>query len=155
MQIDLQEPLRIDSALFERGKLEIEKEDNVWVLKVPRLKVGSKSTIDIFYSGKPKESTNPPWDGGISWTRDSLGRPWITLGAQLVGASVWFPCKVHQSDEPDNGASIAITVPDTLVAIGNCRLNEQINYMDGTVSYKWQVINPINNYGLAFYVGKV
>ncbi|WP_288884087.1 M1 family metallopeptidase [Pedobacter panaciterrae] len=154
MQIDLQEPLEIDSVLFKQQKIAVEKEGNVWFLKVPDLKVKSQATIDIFYSGAPKESTNPPWDGGISWKLDSLGRPWITLGSQLIGASVWFPCKLHQGDEPDNGASLAISVPDTLVAVGNGRLKSRIVNSNGTVTYKWHVVNPINNYGLAFYVGK-
>lgn len=153
MQIDLQDPLRIDSVLLKGEKIDFEKDGSAWFLKVPQLKSKSKTTIDIFYSGKPKESLDPPWDGGISWSQDSLKRPWITLGAQLVGASVWYPCKVHQSDEPVNGASIAINVPNTLVAIGNGRLTEKLKHADSTVTYKWQVSNPINNYGLAFYVG--
>ncbi len=154
MQIDLQEPLTIDSVFFKKQRISIKKEGNVWFLKVPVLKIKSQATIDVFYSGIPKESIKPPHDGGISWKLDSLGRPWITLGCQTIGASVWFPCKEHQADEPDDGASIAVTVPDTLVAVSNGRLKDQIKNNDGTVSYKWHVVNPINNYGLAFYVGK-
>ena len=153
MQIDLQKPLLIDSVFYKRQQLEVSNEGDAWFVRVPDLKVGSSGTVDIYYSGKPRESLNPPWDGGVSWRQDSLGRPWITLGAQLVGASVWFPCKVHQGDEPDMGASIAITVPDTLVGVGNGRLKELVKNNDGTVTYTWKVSNPINNYGLAFYVG--
>ena len=49
---------------------------------------------------------------------------------------------------------MAISVPDTLVAVGNGRLKSRIVNSNGTVTYKWHVVNPINNYGLAFYVGK-
>lgn len=154
MQIDLQAPLVIDSAIFEQQSVSLQQEGDAWFIRLPTLKYKSDHVIDIYYSGTPKESTNPPWDGGISWTADSLGRPWITLGAQLVGASVWFPCKEHQSDEPERGASISIRVPDTLKAVGNGRMSSQIDNKDGTVTYKWTVVNPINNYGIAFYIGK-
>ena len=154
MQIDLQKPLVIDSAIYKSRRLEISREGDAWFVKMPDLTIRSLNTVDIYYSGKPKESLNPPWDGGVSWKKDSLERPWITLGAQLVGASVWFPCKVHQGDEPDKGASISITVPDTLVGVGNGRLKEITKNNNGTRTFSWQVIKPINNYGLAFYVGK-
>jgi aminopeptidase N len=154
MQIDLQAPLIIDSAIFDQKRAPISKEEDAWFIKLPDQKYKSQHVVDIYYSGKPKESLNPPWDGGVSWTTDSLGRPWITLGAQLVGASVWFPCKEHQSDEPEQGASISITVPDTLQAVANGRMTSQIANGDGTATYKWSVVSPINNYGIAFYIGE-
>ena len=30
----------------------------------------------------------------------------MTVACQGLGASVWYPCKDHQSDEPDNGATL-------------------------------------------------
>ena len=111
LQLDLQEPLRIDSVTCKRQRLATSKEENVWFIVTPHQQKGSINTITVYYSGRPKQSRNPPWDGGISWEKDSLGRPWISLGCQLVGASVWFPCKDHQSEEPDNGASLNIVVP--------------------------------------------
>ncbi|MEP6684469.1 MAG: M1 family metallopeptidase, partial [Parafilimonas sp.] len=71
-----------------------------------------------------------------------------------LGASVWYPCKDIQSDEPDNGASISIIVPDTLVAVGNGRLTLTQKINDGTTTYKWEVKNPINNYDIIPYIGK-
>ena len=71
-----------------------------------------------------------------------------------MGASVWYPCKDHQSDEPDNGASLTITVPDTLVAVSNGRLKEKKSNNDGTVTWRWEVKNPINNYNIVPYIGK-
>ena len=44
-----------------------------------------------------------------SWTKDAKDNPWMTVACQGLGASVWYPCKDHQSDEPDNGA-IVITM---------------------------------------------
>ena len=71
MQIDLQEPLSIDSVVLRNKRLEYQREGNVYFIKVPVHRRKTLNTIDIYYSGKPKESLNPPWDGGISWAVDS------------------------------------------------------------------------------------
>ena len=97
---------------------------------------------------------NPPWRGGWTFTTDAQGRPWMTVTCQGLGASVWYPCKDHQSDEPDNGATLAITVPDSLVAVGNGRLREKKSNNDGTTTWTWEVKAPINNYDLIPYIGK-
>ncbi|WP_165500431.1 M1 family metallopeptidase [Pedobacter psychroterrae] len=154
MQIDLQSPLVIDSAIFGGQKVSIERVGEAWFLKLPNLKMKAELAVDIYYSGTPKESFNPPWDSGISWTTDSLGRPWITMGVQGLGASVWLPCKEHQSDEPEEGMSISITIPDSLTAVANGRLQRVTTNIKGTSTYEWAVHSPINNYGIAFYVGK-
>ena len=61
--------------------------------------------IKIVFHGNPRIAIKPPWDGGWIFTKDNKGRPWMTVACQGLGASVWYPCKDHQSDEPDNGAS--------------------------------------------------
>ncbi|HEY8916625.1 MAG TPA: M1 family metallopeptidase, partial [Chitinophaga sp.] len=154
MQIDLQDPLHIDSVMLDQEKLSFQQDGSAWFIKVPLQKENTTHNIAIYYSGKPVESVKPPWDGGVVWAKDSLGRPWISVACQLTGASIWYPCKVHQSDEPDKGASITIITPDSLPAIGNGRLQRKTNNQDGTSSYTWAVVNPINNYGISFYIGK-
>ena len=167
MQIDLQEPLIIDSIFsftnFEQAttqtkiaKNDIVKDGNAYFISFktyfPQTKFNNR--LKIYYHGKPREAVRPPWDGGWIFTKDALGRPWMSVACQNLGASVWYPCKDHQSDEPDNGASLTITVPDTLIAVGNGRLqNKKINN-DGTATYKWEVVNPINNYDIIPYIGK-
>ena len=54
----------------------------------------------------PVKHKRPPWDGGWIFTKDAKGRPWMSVACQGLGASVWYPCKDHQSDEPDHGASL-------------------------------------------------
>lgn len=154
MQIDLQEPLIIDSIVFSDSRaLQFEKSESVWLAKVPKQPKGAENNVTIYYHGTPKEAVNPPWDGGWIWTKDSVGRPWMTVACQGTGASVWYPCKDHQSDEPDNGASLTIIVPDTLVAVGNGRLVNKVT-ANGLTSYTWAVVNPINNYNIIPYIGK-
>jgi aminopeptidase N len=118
---------------------------------VPQL-TDEHHVLTVYYSGNPKESHNPPWDGGIIWSSDSLGRPWISVACQMVGGSVWFPCKDHYSEEPDNGMSITVIAPSELKAVGNGRLIKSETTGQKT-HYTWNVVNPINNYGIAFYIG--
>lgn len=155
MQIDLQEPLIIDSIFFNsKIKLQYTKDGNTWHVTVPKQEEGSVNNVSVYYHGKVHEAILPPWDGGFVWAKDSLGNPWIGVACQGKGASVWYPCKDHQSDEPDNGASLSMIVPDTLVAVGNGRLISKQNNHDGTETYKWAVVNPINNYDISAYIGK-
>lgn len=155
MQIDLKDPLAIDSVLFAGKKITFAKTHSVWHLHMPALKKGQSGVVSVYYSGKPHEAIRAPWDGGWTFTKDSLGRPWMTVTCQgAAGASIWYPCKDHQSDEPDKGASLTMRVPDTLMAIGNGRLKKTIPHGDGTTSYHWEVINPINNYNIIPYIGK-
>ena len=162
MQIDLQEPLIIDSAVYSGSSLtDIKKTSkNTWSIhfaETVHIDAGSNNNaLTIFYHGKPREAITPPWDGGWIWKKDSLGRPWMSVACQGLGASVWYPCKDHQSDEPDNGATLTVIVPDTLIAVGNGRLVEKskIKNQNNLISYTWEVKNPINNYNIIPYIGK-
>jgi aminopeptidase N len=155
MQIDLQEPLEIASVLLDaKTSLSFTRDGNAWFIKMPEQQKSTEHTILIQYGGKVHEATRPPWDGGWIWTKDSLGRPWMSVACQGTGASVWYPCKDHQSDEPDKGASLTMTVPDTLVAIGNGRLISKKENGDGTITWKYGVTNPISNYCIIPYIGK-
>ena len=154
MQIDLVSPLKIDSVFQKEKKVDFTQNQNIWYLKLSKNQASKKNKITIYYSGKPTESIKPPWDGGLVWAKDSLNRPWISVACQYKGASLWYPCKNTMYDEPDHGASIAVTTPDTLIAISNGRLKNKIENHDGTQTYQWEIKNPISHYGISFYIGK-
>jgi aminopeptidase N len=156
MQIDLQDPMIIDSILYPRASksLRFKKQDNAWFVEWPALAAANNDEITIYFHGKPREATRPPWDGGWVWAKDEKGRPWMTVACQGLGASVWYPCKDHLSDEPDNGAQFQITVIDSLVAVGNGKLKTRNQNKNGTSTWQWQVVNPINNYNIVPYIGK-
>lgn len=78
----------------------------------------------------------------------------MTVACQGLGASVWYPCKDHQSDEPDRGATLNIIAADSLVAVGNGRLKDKVKNNDGTTTWSWNVVNPINNYDIIPYIAK-
>jgi len=155
MQLDLQEPLIIDSVLLNHQiPLSFSKDGNAWHIKMPKQNKASEHVIDVYYHGFAHEAKRAPWDGGWTFTKDSLGRPWMTVTCQGLGASIWYPCKDHQSDEPDKGASLTMIVPDTLVAVANGRLQSKKENGNSTTAYKWAVVNPINNYDIIPYIGK-
>lgn len=155
LQIDLQEPMQLDRATMQVTKLTPVREGNVYYINLPEeITVGSEFTLSLHYSGKPREAKRAPWDGGWIWGKDALGRPWMSVACEGLGASVWFPCKDHQSDEPDQGALLTIIVPDSLVAVGNGKLIESKNVNDQLKAFTWEVKNPINNYNIIPYIGK-
>jgi len=96
---------------------------------------------------------NAPWDGGFTWSNDSNGKPFIATSCQGIGASLWWPCKDHMYDEPDNGMVINVNVPATLSAVANGRLKKEKVEKDKTKTYTWEVVNPINNYGVNINIG--
>ncbi len=159
MQIDLQEPMEIDSVVSDGKLLPQTREGNVyWVeFRNPRatyrIKPGPRQ-ISIYFHGMPRAAKNAPWDGGWIWSKDEKGRDWISVACQGLGASVWYPCKDYQGDKPDKGASLAVTVPDTLVAVGNGRLTDERKNGDRTATWTWEVKNPINSYNIIPYIGK-
>lgn len=155
MQIDLQEPLQIGSIICGNTKLNFTREGNAFHVQFPApLKAGKTDSVLITYNGKPRVAKRPPWDGGWIFSKDKQGRPWMTVACQGLGASVWYPCKDHQSDEPDQGASLTMIVPDTLIAVANGREYSEKALPGQLKAYTWGVVNPINNYTIIPYIGK-
>jgi len=153
MQIDLQEPLRVDSVMQAGHRLQFRREGNTFFVRPSgRQRVGETGTVVVFYGGRPKVAQNPPWDGGLIWARGPGGEPWISVACQELGASVWWPNKDTQADEPDS-QRVALTVPDSLQALANGRLRGVEWGPEGT-TYEWFVSAPINNYVVSAYVGR-
>lgn len=169
IQLDLFENMKVDSIFllkdtfyfpFEEAKndkkikLEYEREyDAVFIDFPEELDEGIEYQIAFHYSGKPKEAKNAPWDGGFVWKKDSNGNPFVGVAVQGTGASLWYPCKDSQSDEPDEGAFITIKVPDNLVAVSNGLLYLKKDLKDGNMLWCWEVTNPINNYNITLNIG--
>jgi aminopeptidase N len=155
MQIDLQPPLAITKVTHGESELKFEREGNVyWVTFGSDLPTGGEDKIEVFYEGVPTASKNPPWVGGITWGRDDLGDNFINTTCEGIGASIWWPNKDHGSDEPDRGMTISVTVPEKLTAVSNGRLKKVDHDVAGkTRTFHWEVVNPINNYGVNVNIG--
>jgi len=107
---------------------------------------GERHLVGLEYGGTPKVSRRPPWNDGFVWKETADGRPWIGVTGQGDGGDDWWPCKDHPSDEPDEGMSIALTVPSALVGLTNGRRISETKNADGTTTSRWEVSYPINNY---------
>lgn len=187
-QIDLQEPMEMDSAVLETGsikyplnktRLSFTREGNAFFVYLPKeapvmvrkhdintilitsknsgvekkIKIDTVSNLIIYYHGKPRIAKKAPWDGGFVYKKDQSGNPWVGVACQGLGASVWYPCKDYQADEPDS-AEMHFGVPSDLMCISNGRLRNIDSSSDGKSVYTWAVVNPINNYDITFYIGK-
>jgi aminopeptidase N len=153
MQIDLQEPLRVDSIAQDGRPLPFRKDGNAYfVTPAAPQAPGTLQALTVYYGGTPHVARRPPWEGGITWGTDELGRPWIVTTDEGIGPSVWWPLKDSWVDEPDS-ANVALTVPDPLVHVGNGRLRRVIPNEDGTTTWDWFVTNPINGYAINVNVG--
>jgi aminopeptidase N len=195
IQIDLQKGMYIDRVLLSKGGVSNlnqrikdykGEETESWMCNILTGSLILKNQIDtleILFHGKPHEAKKAPWDGGWVWAKDKLGRPFVSVACQGLGASCWFPCKDYQGDEPDYGASLTMIVPDSLVAISNGVSSSSflvdavsrfstINYNKEKKTrneqretnnekqetrnqkhYTWQVTNPINTYCIVPYIG--
>jgi len=155
MQIDLQEPLQITKITHKNKNLKHTREGNVyWIHFSENLSINSEEKITIYYEGKPIESKNPPWSGGITWRKDNKGNDFIASSNQGIGASIWWPNKDHGYDEPENGIDMHVTVPEHLTDVSNGRLiNTVHNKKEKTKTFHWRVTNPINNYGVNINIG--
>jgi len=153
MQIDLQAPMTIHKIVQNGTELSFTSEGAAHFITLQqKQKKDSEYNIKIYFSGKPREAKNAPWDGGWSWKKDNNGNPFIATSNQGIGASIWWPNKDHAYDEPDKGATIKITAPKNLVAVANGRLTKLIEDTT-THTYQWNVVNPINNYGININIG--
>lgn len=153
LQLDLFKNMEVDSIVFQGKKLRYQREYNaVFIHFEPALAKGNIDSLDFYYSGHPIVAKTPPWDGGFIFTKDQNGKDWISVAVQGTGASLWYPNKDTQNDEPEE-AEIHVTVPKGLKDISNGRLTHKEELPDGRTTWSWKVVNPINNYNLVLNIG--
>lgn len=154
IQIDLFENMQIDSIVWNTKKLTYKREFDAVFVKFPsELPKGSTQNIKVYYQGNPKVAKNAPWDGGFVYSYDSKKQPWIGVAVQGTGASLWYPVKDTQTDEPDNGASVKVAVPDGLMNVSNGRFLGSEKLANNFTRWNWEVKNPINTYNITLNIG--
>ena len=153
MQVDLFKNMEVAAITFENLPVDFTREFDALLLLLPRpIKKGEHTRVEIEYFGTPRIAKNPPWDGGFIWTTSENNQPWIAVSCQGIGASLWWPCKDHLSDEPDS-MDIHCQVPPGLVCISNGQ-DKGISFdKQGNKTYNWHVSYPINNYNVSINVG--
>ncbi|MFN6946417.1 MAG: M1 family metallopeptidase [Cytophagaceae bacterium] len=152
MQVDLFANMNVDSILSAKTIYSFERDSNfIFINFKQALTEGEENILTIYYSGQPQVAAKPPWDGGFVWSTDSLGRPWIGVAVEGVGASLWWPNKDHISEKPDS-MRMSFEVPSQLTCVANGRLREKKDLQDGYTRFVWFVNNPINNYNVTLNI---
>ena len=153
IQVDLFKNMKMDSIILEGKKVSFTRKYNAVYLQLPSLKTGELKSIRCYYQGKPIEAPRPPWEGGFVWKQSADKSPWIGVACEVVGASLWWPCKDHLSDEPDKGVIMSVSVPKGLTVVSN-GVQKSHETKNEKEYFTWETRYPINNYNITLYVGK-
>jgi aminopeptidase N len=154
LQIDLFSQYKISSILWNNQKLKFSREYNAVFVEFPgELPVNSFQNIVVNYSGKPQKAENPPWDGGFVWKKDKKGNLWDGVACEHLGASSWWPCKDHMTDEPDS-MKLTFIAPTGYDIVSNGQFVEEKQVDKNFTSHTWFVHNTLDPYNATFYMGK-
>ncbi len=154
LQIDLFENMRLDRIEWRGKKLNYTRQYNAIFIEFPQtVSKGAHEEMIIYYSGNPIQAKRAPWDGGFVFSKDNDRYDWIGVACQGTGASLWWPCKDHQSDEPDS-MLISVAVPSGYVNISNGRLRSAIDLKNGYTQFSWFLSVPVNTYNVTVNIGK-
>ncbi|WP_336517696.1 M1 family metallopeptidase [Pollutibacter soli] len=129
------------------------KSDRIFIVRPGGFNSG-KNIVRVDYHGKPPIAEHPPWEGGFTWKKDKSGNPWIVINCQMQGGKIYFPCKDHPSDEPNDGVDLYITVPKGLSVAGPGMLAAVKRATPETSTWHWKTLYPISNYCVLFNIGK-
>ncbi len=152
LQIDLDSALILQSAVQAGKRLGVIRVGAAIFIELARpTRPGQPDTLLLSYEGRPHVAENPPWDGGLIWKTDSLGRPFYSVSCEGIGASIWWPNKDHLSDEPDS-LSFSLRVPNPLRVVSNGQFRA-VEMSKTHTRFRYAVTYPINNYNVTFYVG--
>jgi len=127
--------------------------DDLVKINLSKALPAEKIKVKIAYGGKPGVAERAPWIGGFQWEKDSKANPWISVSCQGEGAKIYFPCKDHPSDEPNEGADMIITVPKGLV-VAAPGLLQKVTTKNDKSTYHWKTKYTISNYCLVFNAAK-
>ena len=148
--IDLDDPYKVTKITDGKTPLKFDRLPKMIRVYFPISKQpGEPIKVETTYEGTPHVARNAPWDGGFVWAKTQSDAQWIAVALQGAGADLLFPCKDHPSDRP-NEATMRLTVPDPLIAVGPGKLTKTTKNSDKTTTFNWHMPLPINNYSLVF-----
>jgi aminopeptidase N len=156
LDLDLDDRLQVEAVrlLDEAGEGEAlayrHEGKRLWVELPAPVAAGGTVEVEVAYGGSPREAPNPPWEGGFTWERTADDEPWVGVSCQIDGCDLWWPCKDHPSDEPDEGAALHYTVAEDLTVAANGVLESVDDLGDGRRTWHWRVSSPINAYNITF-----
>ncbi|RYG03992.1 MAG: hypothetical protein EOO02_07180, partial [Chitinophagaceae bacterium] len=154
LQLDLFRNMSIAAIKWKGKELLFSRKLNAFFVEfTEELKTGTIEEITVEYSGFPQPADLSTLSGGFLWLNDRNGKTWMEVVTQGTGASLWWPCKDHLSDEPDS-MRISVTIPNTDVKnISNGVLRKEEKVGDTAVRTEWFVSYPINTYNVTLNIG--
>jgi aminopeptidase N len=138
--LNLHENMTVHSVLMDSIELSFSRQKGTItiILKQP-LRKGQEFAVRVRYAGTPKR-----YDSGSFNFAERKGVPLIYSLNEPTRAPTWFPCKDMPTDKVLS--DIAITIPDSLVAVSNGTLREVVRHSNGLITYKWRESYPITTY---------
>jgi aminopeptidase N len=148
IQLDLYRNMQLNKVVYDDQELPTTRQFDAFFVQFPEpLAQGTTASIKVYYEGQPIAAKNAPWDGGFVWSEDESGKPWVGVACEGDGASLWWPCKDHLSDEPDS-MMIRVAVPNELMCVANGDLTDEVAVGEQYTRYDWRVTYPINSYNV-------
>ena len=151
--LDLVQQMKVEKILADGKPVKFTHENDLIRIQTPAFFSAGKHLLKISYAGEPPVAKRAPWEGGFQWEKDSTGNPWIAITCQSEGGKIYFPCKDHPSDEPNEGADLFITVPKGLVVAGPGIL-QKTTTKKNLSTFHWKTNYTISNYAILFNAGK-
>jgi aminopeptidase N len=149
---DLLDSFKVSKVLVNNHPQPYQYKNNLITIDLDKELPAGKAMVKVVYGGKPHVAKRTPWDDGFIWTKDQSGHPWVEITAEGTGGKLYFPCKDHPSDEPNEGVDMIITVPKDLVVAGPGLLIKTTK-KGNTATYHWKTNYGINNYSIIFNAG--
>ena len=152
LEIDLLSSYSVSNTwINEKAMVFFQRGDKIFI-ENPGLSLNTSHYLKIAYKGKPPEASNPPWDGGVTWSTSEDGYPWIAISCQQNGAHIWFPCKEHPSDKSDS-VDVYITVSEPLKVASNGLLQGIKDDGNRKETWHWKSLYPISTYNINVTIG--
>ena len=104
-------------------------------------------TVAVAYSGTPREGESAGYLGGWSFYTDG-----VIVAGEPDGAETWFPVNNHPLDKATY--SFTVTVEDSFIVAANGVLRNATDNGDGTVTYIWDMDDPMASYLATIAIGR-
>src|SRR5579883_1587334 len=128
IQIDLSDALQVDRILYGSTPLKYQRDSGAVFIDFPEtLRAGRTYSIDFYYSGHPLTIGR---FGGMVFTKNPAGHPWIYTSCEDDGASIWWPDKDQWRDEVES-MDISVAIPNGLTDVSNGKFEGSTNLGDG------------------------
>lgn len=153
LELNLDPRLRVSQATLNGQSLETGHDKNSLIINLPTImEKGDRATVSISYGGKPHVALAPPWYGGFVWSEID-GTPWFATAVQTEGCDLWWPCKDHPGDKPEEGINVNISAPSG-VKIGSAGVLDGVTRgEDGFDTWHWKSRHPYTGYAIAINGG--